>query len=368
MRYTRLILMVVAMACLLQVASAAPEIFIEPSSSMVANGNTFTVNVEVDPMDSEVTTALYTLQFDNTHLRVISQTPGTFLSHDGEETKVDKNEINNTAGTVTYGEYIKATPDDDTFGMSRQGTLASITFEAISDDVIGGLNFTNSKLAVVTGRPDDILVVTLFASDINLYNGSYMVTEKPGDLNADGIITSADAVIALQMAVRGDYDALADLNGDYRVTSLDALMILQQLAVDPVISVSEQPTGIVIGDTFTAEVTVDPAGAEIYAAQYDLYFNSTILRASGQMQGTFLSQGDAGTHVGLNTINNTVGKIQYAETRTGVPETVGGATKPGILASINFEVIGEGVSTLTLSDVLYDVLYVTPDDLIDPEP
>ena len=43
---------------------------------------------------------------------------------------------------------------------------------------------------------------------------------------------------------------------------------------------------------------------------------------------------------------------------------VGGATVTGVLTSINFEVIGAGVCTLELSDVKY----VTPEDLIDPEP
>ena len=53
-----------------------------------------------------------------------------------------------------------------------------------------------------------------------------------GDLNGDGKITPADAVIALEMAVRGEYSEEADLSGDHKVTSLDALMILQVAAAD----------------------------------------------------------------------------------------------------------------------------------------
>ena len=59
-------------------------------------------------------------------------------------------------------------------------------------------------------------------------DGTFTVTGGiPGDLNGDGTITSADVAIALQMAVRGEYDALADVDGDGSVTSLDALMILR---------------------------------------------------------------------------------------------------------------------------------------------
>ena len=48
-----------------------------------------------------------------------------------------------------------------------------------------------------------------------------------GDVNGNSEITSADAVITLQMVVRGEYDCMADVNHDNSVTSLDALMILQ---------------------------------------------------------------------------------------------------------------------------------------------
>jgi len=51
-----------------------------------------------------------------------------------------------------------------------------------------------------------------------------------GDLNGDGILTPADAAIALRLAATGAHDPAADVSGDDRVTSLDALMILQAAA------------------------------------------------------------------------------------------------------------------------------------------
>jgi len=55
-------------------------------------------------------------------------------------------------------------------------------------------------------------------------------TPQKGDLNHDGILTPADAAIALQIAASGGWDPAADVNHDDRVTSLDALMILQAAA------------------------------------------------------------------------------------------------------------------------------------------
>jgi hypothetical protein len=59
---------------------------------------------------------------------------------------------------------------------------------------------------------------------------------QKGDLNGDGFITPADAVIALVIAAGSSAScdpatfAAADVSGDNRVTSLDALTILQAAA------------------------------------------------------------------------------------------------------------------------------------------
>ena len=53
---------------------------------------------------------------------------------------------------------------------------------------------------------------------------------QKGDLNDDGIITPADAAIALRLVATGAHDDAADVSGDGQVTSLDALMILQAAA------------------------------------------------------------------------------------------------------------------------------------------
>ena len=60
-----------------------------------------------------------------------------------------------------------------------------------------------------------------------------LADDLKGDLNGDGQITSADAVIALQMAVRREHNGNADMDGDGRVTSVDALMILQVAVTTP---------------------------------------------------------------------------------------------------------------------------------------
>ncbi len=63
-----------------------------------------------------------------------------------------------------------------------------------------------------------------------LINAPIYLDTKRGDLNGDGQITSTDAVIALDLAVRGAWRSDADVSSDGCVTALDALMILQAAA------------------------------------------------------------------------------------------------------------------------------------------
>jgi len=68
--------------------------------------------------------------------------------------------------------------------------------------------------------------------------GTFVVTASKRDYDSasitvrimSGSTAAADAVIALQLAVSGEWDVDADVSGDGKVTSLDALMILQAAA------------------------------------------------------------------------------------------------------------------------------------------
>lgn len=121
------------------------------------------------------------------------------------------------------------------------------------------------------------------------------------------------------------------------------------IAAESSVSVSPQTITASTGDTFTIDIVVDPAGSGIYGAQYELYFDNTILSATSQTQGIFLTQDDATANVFTNDFNNTLGKIVYGEARMGAPA---GVTGSGVLASITFETIKSGTSALTLSYVM----------------
>ncbi len=71
------------------------------------------------------------------------------------------------------------------------------------------------------------LTVTDYKGAAGQVSQMVSVTTPRGDLNHDGVITSADAVIVLEMAARGEWSAEVDVDGDDVVTSLDALMVIR---------------------------------------------------------------------------------------------------------------------------------------------
>ncbi len=127
------------------------------------------------------------------------------------------------------------------------------------------------------------------------------------------------------------------------------LIVFCQSGMAASVSVSPQTITASTGDTFTVDIIIDSAGREIYGAQYELYFDNTILSVASQTQGSFLIQDDATANVFANDINNTLGRIVYGEARMGAPA---GVTGSGKLTSITFETIKSGTSALTLSDVM----------------
>ncbi|CAD7778342.1 MAG: hypothetical protein KBONHNOK_01135 [Candidatus Methanoperedenaceae archaeon GB50] len=114
-------------------------------------------------------------------------------------------------------------------------------------------------------------------------------------------------------------------------------------------SVTVDSRDVSLGETFTLDVRVDPCGAEVYGAQYTLTFDPAILQVVSQTKGDFLTQDGASSIEVVNTINNTLGKLEYGETRMGVEN---GVTRAGVLATIEFEAVGTGSTGLTLSNVL----------------
>ena len=89
-------------------------------------------------------------------------------------------------------------------------------------------------------------------------------------------------------------------------------------------------------ETFIINVDVNPNDNSIYGMQFDLYFDPSLLEAKKIEKGQLLGQdGTQTVNPIAKPINNSIGKIEYAETRIGVQT---GVKNPGTLSAITFTV------------------------------
>jgi hypothetical protein len=143
-------MIIVAIGVFIQTASAA-VISVEPSCLNVSSGDVFTVNLNVDPEDSDV----------------------FFLSQDGNETYILAEDIYNIdpIGRVEYGESRKKT----TIGVKNPGTLAMIDFEVIGNSGVSELGLGDLD-GVILSDPDANLILT------NVSNGSVEIAQPASPL------------------------------------------------------------------------------------------------------------------------------------------------------------------------------------------
>jgi len=131
---------------------------------------------------------------------------------------------------------------------------------------------------------------------------------------------------------------------------------IQAVSAAPTVNVEPSYLSASQGDTFTVNITIDSDGTEVMGAQYTLYFDNVLLKALNQNRGSFLRQDGKNTNVFKNKIYNTIGEIEYGETRIA---TDVGVITPGVLSAIEFEVRSSGVGELRLDNVkLSDTSYI----------
>jgi hypothetical protein len=116
----------------------------------------------------------------------------------------------------------------------------------------------------------------------------------------------------------------------------------------PIISVQPSSSTILLGQTSLVNVAI--AGvSDLYAFQFDVVFDGSILAAATVTEGSMLPSGGA-TFFIAGSINNAAGRI------TGVADTligpITGVNGMGVLAILPFTGIGLGISNVNLANVV----------------
>jgi len=193
---------------LLSGAACASATTVSITDATVEPGDVITLPIMV----SEITdygTGTIEIEYDPSVVHVTDVTRGP-------KSQIAAHNMNNTIGLV---EISASNPS----GVSGDIIFANVTFKAIG----AGSTPVNLDVTLLGDLSYKEIPATTSNGSIEIALGSI-----PGDVNDDKQLTTADAVIVLGMATRGEYLQIADVNGDHTVTSLDALMILQTLTCE----------------------------------------------------------------------------------------------------------------------------------------
>jgi hypothetical protein len=164
----RHLLVLAILICLFATSAYAAQISVEPVYQEVFQGENVTINITVYPEGSGVYSASYTLYFNNTLLYATSQTPGPFLTQDGNSSNVWKRDIDNAIGRIEYAEGRVGTD----VGVNDSGVLTTIVFQAIGDKGTSPLN--------ISDLDGGILYSTTVPIPAIINNGSIKINETPG--------------------------------------------------------------------------------------------------------------------------------------------------------------------------------------------
>lgn len=150
------------------------------------------------------------------------------LTYDQNVVKATKVQKGSLTGNTMFDSNVQAAGEirisfASTQGIKGDGSIAYIEFQAIGS---GG---STSPVTLVEAFANE--AGTMDKLNAALSNGEVRISEIPilkGDVNGDGVVSAADALMALKMSVGWiPVTAAADVNGDGRVTSVDSVLILQ---------------------------------------------------------------------------------------------------------------------------------------------
>lgn len=127
------------------------------------------------------------------------------------------------------------------------------------------------------------------------------------------------------------------------------LAVTTQAWAAPILTAGATPNPATPGANLNVDVRIADV-ADLYAYQFTLNYDASLLQATGISEGAFLGTGGP-TFWFVDGIDNTTGSISFVIGSLFGPEA--GVSGSGSLASIAFQTIGSGNAALSFSDLLF---------------
>lgn len=195
--------------------SSRVEVAVTPSNITVFRGQTFNLNITVDPKGRAISGAQLDIIFNSSLIMINSIEEGNLFKQNGASTYFSNGSVNNLEGIVenVIGSILGST------NVTSKGVFITINFSAIapgsSEIILGKVKISDPK--------GNLTSLNVINGDVKIYQ-SY-------DINNDGIIDISDAVIVGQHY--GETTAppypIYDVNTDGIVNTTDVDLVVQHI-------------------------------------------------------------------------------------------------------------------------------------------
>jgi hypothetical protein len=262
---------------------------VSPSSEIVNQGQSFTLNVSIDPLGAAISGAQLDIAFNQSLLNLNSVTEGDLFTQDGASTYFNNGTINFADGTVKNIIGVILGPGN----VSTLGTFVMLNFTVIGQSGISEIQLSNTLIS-----DPDALPVSLIATNGSININFVHVTENN----------------------------------------------------TPKLTVMPSSKTVTFGQDFTLNISIDPKGTGIAGAQLNIAFNKSILRINDIIEGNLFKQDGASTLFnGGVIVNNTKGTVENIYAAIIGASNV---TTKGTFIKINATAIAaSGISGFDLSNI-----------------
>ena len=164
MRITRVSLLIFGLIVIIGQAYAA-DVAVIPSSQIVTQGESFNLNITINPLGTAIAGAQLNFGFNKSLFRVNGITEGNLFKQNRANTFFNAGTINNSAGTVVniFNAII------GNYNVSSQGTFITINITSIGNTGMSRINLSNIKISNPDGQP----------VAFNATNGSARINNPP---------------------------------------------------------------------------------------------------------------------------------------------------------------------------------------------
>ncbi len=143
----------------------AAEVTVIPSTQIVTPGESFNLNISINPLGTAMAGAQLNFGFNKSLFQVNSVTEGNLFKQNGANTFFNAGTINNSAGTVVN--IFNAIIGNN--NVSTQGTFITINATSIGNTGTSWINLSNIKISNPDGQP----------VAFNATNGSVRINNPP---------------------------------------------------------------------------------------------------------------------------------------------------------------------------------------------